>query len=176
MEFQVKFFSEALKESRKKKKMTQTELADKVGISAMSISRYEAGDSIPDMGILASICVELDDDTLFYSWKYTKGHDKEENYPDHQRIQIAFTKAKEIAYRKYWDELVVNGTWKFQRRLVYLAQHLQNMNGKGFRKSLEIIEALSKVPDYQTDDKEWAFRPDSPEEATTDDESGTESE
>ncbi len=42
-------FSEMLKLSRKNKKMTQTELANRVGISAMSISRYESGESIPDI-------------------------------------------------------------------------------------------------------------------------------
>ena len=157
-------FSEALKQARKEKELTQAELAEKAHIHPMSIRRYELGESFPDIGILGSICFALDDDSLLESWAYTNamnnGEDPSIN-PD--GWNYSFKQVKEIAYQRYWGNIVKNGTWAFQNKLVDVAKFFQNLNEQGIKKSMEMIEVISKVPEYQTD-MEWAYRTDSPKE------------
>ncbi len=45
---------------RKNAGMTQKELAEKLGISFQSVSKWENGESLPDTGLLLSLCDELD--------------------------------------------------------------------------------------------------------------------
>ena len=45
---------------RKKKNMTQEQLAEKLGVSNKSISRWENGTTMPDYSLLKDICNELD--------------------------------------------------------------------------------------------------------------------
>jgi len=47
-------------ELRKQKGMTQKELAEKVGVSDKTISKWECGNSIPDISYLESLCNSLD--------------------------------------------------------------------------------------------------------------------
>ena len=51
---------EIIRELRKKKGLTQQQLAEKVGISNVSLSNYERGTQMPDLITLARIAVELD--------------------------------------------------------------------------------------------------------------------
>ena len=46
-------------ECRKKKKMTQQELADKLGITDKAISKWENGRCMPDISILEPLTEEL---------------------------------------------------------------------------------------------------------------------
>ena len=45
---------------RKEKKMTQEELAEKLGVSSKSVSRWETGKCMPDISLLESLSIELD--------------------------------------------------------------------------------------------------------------------
>ncbi|MEG2235135.1 MAG: DUF4825 domain-containing protein [Clostridia bacterium] len=45
---------------RKEKKMTQQELADKLGISFKTISKWETGRGMPDLSLFKPLCEELD--------------------------------------------------------------------------------------------------------------------
>lgn len=44
---------------RKEKKITQEELAEKLGVSSKSISRWETGRNMPDLSLITSLCKEL---------------------------------------------------------------------------------------------------------------------
>lgn len=46
--------------SRKEKGMTQKDLADQIGVSDKTISKWENGNSVPDTEILTSLCKSLD--------------------------------------------------------------------------------------------------------------------
>lgn len=46
--------------TRKEKGMTQKDLADKIGVSDKTISKWENGNSVPDTEILTSLCQSLD--------------------------------------------------------------------------------------------------------------------
>ncbi len=49
-----------IQELRKTKNMTQRELADTIGVSDKTISKWENGNSIPDTAILQSLCEALE--------------------------------------------------------------------------------------------------------------------
>lgn len=49
-----------IKEARVKKNYTQTELGDLLGVSNKAVSRWENGDSFPDVGILENLAAVLD--------------------------------------------------------------------------------------------------------------------
>lgn len=44
---------------RKEKKITQEELAEKLGVSSKSISRWETGRNLPDLSLITPLCKEL---------------------------------------------------------------------------------------------------------------------
>ena len=52
-------FSEKLQSARKKKSMTQAELAKAIGVTARSVQNYEMGARYPKRDILAKICKVL---------------------------------------------------------------------------------------------------------------------
>ena len=45
---------------RKKKGLTQEDLAEKLGVTSKSISRWENGNTMPDYSLLKDLCSELD--------------------------------------------------------------------------------------------------------------------
>jgi len=45
---------------RKEKGLTQEQLAEKLGVSSKSISRWENGNTLPDYSLLKDLCKELD--------------------------------------------------------------------------------------------------------------------
>lgn len=53
-------FSEKVKEARIAKKLTQKELAEKIGVSDARIRQYESNKGFPSAEVLFKICLELD--------------------------------------------------------------------------------------------------------------------
>nr|MCR5116845.1 helix-turn-helix domain-containing protein [Lachnospiraceae bacterium] len=49
-----------IKEARTKKGYTQSELGDILGVSNKAVSRWEKGESFPDVGVLENLSVTLD--------------------------------------------------------------------------------------------------------------------
>lgn len=49
-----------IKKCRTEKKMTQADLAEKLGVSSKAISKWECGKGLPDVSLFESICEELD--------------------------------------------------------------------------------------------------------------------
>ena len=47
-------------ETRRQRGMTQKELAEKIGISDKTVSKWECGNSIPDISYLEALCDSLD--------------------------------------------------------------------------------------------------------------------
>ncbi len=47
-------------EERKSKEFTQRELADKLGISDKTISKWERGNGFPEISLLLPLCKELE--------------------------------------------------------------------------------------------------------------------
>lgn len=55
-----KMIGSFLKELRKEKKITQEQLADKLGVSGRTVSRWETGNNMPDISILVEIAELFD--------------------------------------------------------------------------------------------------------------------
>ena len=53
--FSTQKFGGYLSRLRKERDMTQSELADKLNLTRQAVSKYETGDSFPDVSILVSI-------------------------------------------------------------------------------------------------------------------------
>ena len=49
-----------IQEKRKEKELSQLELAEKLGVSNRTISKWENGNSMPDYSIINDLCKELD--------------------------------------------------------------------------------------------------------------------
>lgn len=45
---------------RKNKKLTQTELAKRIGVSNKAVSKWECGNAIPDYAVFENLCKEFD--------------------------------------------------------------------------------------------------------------------
>ena len=50
-----KIFGDKLRNHRKKLGMTQEEVAEKIGVSAQAVSKWEAGDCLPDLFNLKAV-------------------------------------------------------------------------------------------------------------------------
>ncbi|NLK77197.1 MAG: helix-turn-helix domain-containing protein [Clostridiales bacterium] len=55
-------FGEYLAECRRNKKMTQEEFSCRLGVTAQAVSKWERGQSFPDIGLLSGICKILEAD------------------------------------------------------------------------------------------------------------------
>ena len=53
-------FSQRIKEARTAKKLTQKELAERIGTTESNINNYEKGRNKPTTDMLVKICLELD--------------------------------------------------------------------------------------------------------------------
>ena len=56
----IEYFGDKLKSLRKAKKMTQVELASKIGVSKWAVPSYEQGRTLPSNEDLIRICEALD--------------------------------------------------------------------------------------------------------------------
>ena len=56
----LKITGKFIKEMRKEKKLTQTELAEKLNVSEKTISKWECGKGFPDTSLILPLCKELD--------------------------------------------------------------------------------------------------------------------
>ena len=54
-------FSQRVKEARTTKKLTQKELAERIGTTESNINNYEKGRNKPTTDMLVKICLELDE-------------------------------------------------------------------------------------------------------------------
>ena len=53
--FDIKKFGKAFSNLRKNADMTQNEVADKLNLSRQAVSKYERGESFPDISVLVSV-------------------------------------------------------------------------------------------------------------------------
>ncbi|GEM_PF-1656146 len=83
-------FGENLREARTKQKMTQADLAEKLFLSAQSVSKWEKSETSPDVETIKKISIILDcDPNLLFG--FTSGHSNdavfEKQYYPHTKIK-----------------------------------------------------------------------------------------
>lgn len=86
---------EKLKKRRKRQNLTQKQLADKVGISLMSIQRYERDQRQPTVEILEKICDALDTSVINFMGLFEKDRPQSERDLFDEAI-------KNIPNNKFW--------------------------------------------------------------------------
>lgn len=56
----IEYFADRLKAVRKSKNMTQTDLADRIGVTKWAVTSYEQAKTLPSVESLVRICETLD--------------------------------------------------------------------------------------------------------------------
>lgn len=110
-------FSETIKELRAKKKITQRDLASRVGISSVQLNRYEKGTMRPRLPILAKLAEVLDVD-------YSLLSDSLDNTPSQHRKGIAQTSNNDSIERIKSAKIHFEGL-SFQEKILF-ACHVNN--------------------------------------------------
>ena len=115
-------FNERLRAIRKKKGLTQAELAEKAGIAVNSVRLYEAGARLPKLDTIARMAVAMGltaNDLIAGQWGNFEG---------------AFLSAEEIQQ----DDR--------EAQLIY---HFRTLNDNGQTVAVERVQELAQIPAYQ---------------------------
>lgn len=137
---------EKLKKIRKEKDMTQRQLADKVGISLMSIQRYERDERQPTLEILQKICDALDVSVYdLIGLRETKG--ELVTKPKHEK-DLYLAAKKNIPSYKFWNSKT-EIDHKLKERLLNAITPIANMSKISLEKtfSLALYEELAPATD-----------------------------
>lgn len=149
-------FCKNLKRFRLSKKLTQEQAAEKLGVSAQSISRWECGTTLPDVTVLPEIarlyCVTIDDLYRETSVAY-------DNYA--QRLGSVFEATKDpedfiLAEREY-RKLLKTGEYTAEDLRLYGILH-QYMMEISMEKAEEIFDRVLKMGPEQEPEVYWRVR------------------
>ena len=142
-----KSFGLALRKARKEAHFTQQELAQKCGISHMSIRRYETGERFPSTEVFYEISSVLPYDYLSAAWvdQYT-GHIK--NKESFEYVTDILTIGTDVSRHE-----CIHAIEKADSTLLTVCHNiifsLLKMNEEGQWKVSEIAEMIGKVPEYK---------------------------
>ena len=149
-------FCKNLKRLRLAKKLTQEQAAEKLGVSAQSISRWECGTTLPDVTVLPQIarlyCVTIDD-------LYRETSTAYENYASRLGSVFEATKdpedflSAELEYRK----LLSSGEYTAEDLRLYGILH-QYMMGVCMEKAEALFDRVLKMGPEQEPDIYWRVR------------------
>lgn len=139
-----------IKQRRKKKGLTQIELASKAGISVNSLRLYEAGKRQPKVDQLVKIASALDTD-IFSLLSYDKFNLL---YFIHQANSEISSRLKKDypSNSALYDDLMKEDVFfpelrgKTDRQLI---DAYSSLNEKGREKAVERVEELTEIPKYQ---------------------------
>ena len=94
-------------QNRKNLNLTQKELAEKLGVTDRAVSKWENGRSIPDVGIIESLCKELNISIgeFFAGEKIQEKEYKKEDRKEHKKrcSHMVCVAAPFLFHRKYRD-------------------------------------------------------------------------
>ena len=91
-----------LRELRKEKELTQEQLAEKFGVSSRSVSRWENGNTMPELGILVELAdyYEVDIKEIIDGGRKSEIMDKEEKETLRKVADYAETEKKLVVKRR----------------------------------------------------------------------------
>lgn len=94
---------------RKEKNLTQAQLAEILGVSDKSISRWENGKTMPDISLYEPLCKSLDIQIseLFYAKKMTDG--EKTKYGEQSALSIFKTKSQLETFEIFTEILILIG-------------------------------------------------------------------
>lgn len=125
-------FSKRFKEERKRKNLTQQELADKFHTDKSSISKYENDHSMPELPILQKYA-----NFFGVSIDYLLGNTDERSSAD--KIKKAISEDEELV--EFWNEL------KDREDLQLMFKQTRNLSPETIQQLISIIKTFEKEQD-----------------------------
>lgn len=147
------YFSENIKRLRKERDLTQETLADFLGVSFQAVSKWERGESYPDIELLSTIA-----DFFSVSTDELLGIDKAKNEAEILMLCEKFDKKQytgsegpfgyfmQNAYKKYPSD------FRIAVRYMEQLQVISNSHKKTMEHTAEITAIYNRIQNYCTDD------------------------
>lgn len=148
---------ERIKEIRKRKGMTQGELAEKIETTPQNVSQYERGIRNPKYKTLSKIAAALDvpvtdlgvevTDYLYYPVELFSGLSEKDVGDILKKLDEEFGKVSQeerTANTKRYEDYVIR----------IINEYLTSMNEDGQTRVLNYTRDLAKIPEYQKDQDE----------------------
>lgn len=138
-----------IKEFRKKEKLTQEQLAKKLGISKMSMRRYENGERMPSVDVLIRLAnifkVKITD---IYSYELESY--KEQIIEETPILRVAKKNGSTLFTDEVLNHRIIDNLNITSDKQLLLLKYNQ-LNNAGQTKAMEQIELLTKIPEYRKD-------------------------
>ena len=129
-----------IKDIRKSLNLTQSEFAKKLGVTSMTISRYENGFREPNLNMLEKISLFFDVDLYFFFQTVTDSLKEWNDYQNKEAhidsITLGYIAEKESEFKFTNPEI---------EKLVNIADQL---NAEGKKEAVKRVEELTYIPKY----------------------------
>ena len=136
-----------IRELRKQSKMTQAELAEKVGVSLMTIRRYESGERVPSIALVEDLARVLG------SWPIPVLETKEDVDRFIESHIDAYSYLRLLEPPKNFEDIfdqeeVPIIKYKLVNEEAYLLHYFLELNADGRREVLRRIREMKKLDEY----------------------------
>lgn len=132
---------ENIRKLRKAKKMTQRDLADKIGKGKSTVQKYELGITCPPLDVIRKICVALDCDF----------HDIVQSEPPRQSTPESRHKIEELMGKEpgFLDSQLPTEKSETDKRIQRVKDAFDVMSQDGQEEATRRVEELARLPEYQ---------------------------
>lgn len=132
---------ENIRKLRKAKKMTQQDLADKIGKGKSTVQKYELGITCPPLDVIRKICVALDCDF----------HDIVQSEPPRQSTPESRHKIEDLMGKEpgFLDGQLPTEKSETGKRIQRVKAAFDVMSQDGQEEATRRVEELARLPEYQ---------------------------
>lgn len=132
---------ENIRKLRKAKKMTQQDLADKIGKGKSTVQKYELGITCPPLDVIRKICVALDCDF----------HDIVQSEPPRQSTPESRHKIEDFMGKEpgFLDGQLPTEKSETGKRIQRVKAAFDVMSQDGQEEATRRVEELARLPEYQ---------------------------
>ena len=132
---------ENIRKQRKAKKMTQQDLADKIGKGKSTVQKYELGITRPPLDVIRKICVGLDCDF----------HDIVQSDPPRESAPESRHKIEDLMGKEpgFLDGQLPTEKSEMGKRIQRVKAAFDVMSQDGQEEATRRVEELARLPEYQ---------------------------
>lgn len=132
---------ENIRKLRKAKKMTQQDLADKIGKGKSTVQKYELGITCPPLDVIRKICVALDCDF----------HDIVQSDPPRESTPESRRKIEDLMGKEpgFLDGQLPTEKSETGKRIQRVKAAFDVMSQDGQEEATRRVEELARLPEYQ---------------------------
>ena len=132
---------ENIRKLRKAKKMTQQDLADKIGKGKSTVQKYELGITCPPLDVIRKICVALDCDF----------HDIVQSDPPRESTPESRRKIEDLMGKEpgFLDGQLPTEKSETDKRIQRVKVAFDVMSQDGQEEATRRVEELARLPEYQ---------------------------